>query len=373
MPNLFNAGYMTELSAVNYVLRAMGTAQLPAGTDLSTVTQADVVNIIGHFIDITSEVLAMGEWKWNTEIGYQLQPAGQINWNNPATGDVEVLNVFAIPSNMAAYRATPNYAQTGTNYVDLGFRQATIFNQSAVYPLVFYDRDNNREGWNAAAYPFLQLDVAWFGTFVNLPYQAQLYIAARTARRSVEQGINSSEIAGFIKTDEAWAYRHLKRLLGINDNYNALRTVYAYRVYGNRPATNVGFIDIRGLAPAMTATVVAQSPITVSPATASVSHVRNATYTVTFTLTNPNDMAVAATLAVTVDATKVLSGSSEYATCEIPANSPASTSLPVIVTYTLENSAFSGGTVTLTVTTKTIGDATTIGSPTTGVLTVAGT
>lgn len=309
MPNLIVPGPFTELSAVNYVMRAMGNNQLPVGTNLSTVTQADVINILGHFNDITTEVLAMGEWKFNSEIGYQLQPSGQLQYNDPITGDTEVLNVFAVPSTLASFRLCPTYAQTGPNYVDLSVRASAVFTPANT--LIFYDRAKNREGFNAPAYPFLALDVAWFTPFVYLPPVAQLWICARTARRAVEQGVNSSEIAQFVKADEAFAFSRLKRLFGRDDSYNALRTVNAYRAYGNRPATNVGFIDIRGLTPP----VVFNQPsapalIIIALTTPTGAHATNGLVaTACATINNPGTAAQTVTLTVTPDGVHVTSAS----------------------------------------------------------------
>jgi hypothetical protein len=163
---------------------------------------------------------------------------------------VEVLNVFAIPANLMAYRTTSAPQQVGFNYTDIGWRRAIVWNSAGVYPLVFYDRSHNREGWNAGSYPFLAIDPVWLMPFVDLPYEAQLYGVAKSARQLVERSVNSSEIASFIKTDEAWSYARLMRKYGKLDSFNFLRTGNAMRALGMRPAVNVGYIDIRGEPPA---------------------------------------------------------------------------------------------------------------------------
>ena len=353
MTNFITPAPFTELSAVNYVLRAIGESPISA----LPATQADVQMILGCFNDVCSEIQAMQQWQWNSEFGYQLQPAGQIQWSNPAQGDVEVLNVFAIPPGMASYRATPSYQQTGPQFTDLGYRRATVFNVGNVFPLVFYDRDKNREGFNAQAYPFLALDVAWFVPFVDQPYCVQLYACARTARRTVQQGVNSSEIAQFVATDEVAALRLIMRQFGVDDSYNALRTVNAFRAYGNRPATNVGFIDIRGAAPAQTETILPTLPCTVSSGT--VSQPRNAAYSFSFTVTNPNSMAVSVQIAPSDGSGTVVFGSP--ATTVPTSLIPSLQSIQVPVTYTLANTAGAGG-VILSASTFTIGDSTNIGT-----------
>jgi hypothetical protein len=249
MSNLITGGYFTETSALNYCLRAIGEAPVVSA---ATATQADCVMALATLNDVLTEVLSM-QWAFNSEFGFQLQPVGQINWTpsvGPAT--VEVLNVFAVPANLMAYRATPAPQQVGVNYTDIGWRRALVWNVGSVYPLVFYDRDLNREGWNAGSFPFLALDCMWLMPFIDLPYEAQLYVVAKSARQLVERSVNSSEIAGFIKTDEAWAYARLMRRYGKLDSYNMLRTGNAYRALGSRPASNIGWIDIRGKAPATT-------------------------------------------------------------------------------------------------------------------------
>ena len=362
MTNYIAPGYMTELSAVNYVLRAIGEAPI---TDIGSATQADVQMILGHFNDVASEVCALDGYKWNSEIGYTIQPTGQILYNNTVTGDTETLNVFPVPPTLASYRINPNYAQSGINYVDLGFRQATTFNVLGVYPVVFYDRDKNREGFNAAAYPTLQFDVRWFVPFVNMPYAVQMYITARTARRAVEQNVNSSEIAQFIKTDEAWAYRNMHRQFGLDDNYNDLRTVNAYRAYGNRPATNVGFIDQRGLAPSMTSSVVAGTNCTVS--NGSVTELHGQPYSFTFTITNPNTIAVSVTLQAQPTGS-VVGATTPYLTVEIPAGA----AYQALVNYVVGGSTGSGS-VLLSVGTSNPAGTVTYGTLQVGTLSVTAT
>jgi hypothetical protein len=347
---------------VNYVLRAIGEspiASLPA-------TQADVVQILGCFNDVASEVLAMQRWKFNSDIGFQIQPSGQILWSNPAQGDVETLNVFEVPATLASYRATPTYQQTGPQYTDVGYRQAQIFSPDggSTFPLVFYDRAKNREGWNAGAYPWLAMDTWWFTPFVNLPYAAQLYICAQTARRTVQQGVNSAEIADFVKIDEAKAYAMLIRDYSPEDGYNALRTVNAFRAYGNRPATNVGFIDIRGLAPAQTEIQGTVLPCTVTNAT--ISQPRNTTFVVALLVTNPNGLAVNLQFNTAFSGT-VATAPSLYTVANIPANGTFSAP----VTITLANSP-GAGSVSLSVHTL-INNLEVAGSPNTGTITVTST
>jgi hypothetical protein len=339
MTNLIVPRNYTETDAVNYCLRAIGEAPI---ANAATATQADVVEILGHLLTVTSEVCAR-RWQFNTEIGYHLAPIGQINWVSPINGAIEVLNVFAPPSGATSgqtavsFRVTPTYNQSGPSNVDPAVRLSQFFTVSSAPVVILYDRIKNREGWLASAYPYLILDVVWYADFVNLPYEAQAYIVTQAARRTVEQSVNSSEIANFIKTDEAQRYRDLTRRWQLDDDYNALRTVNAFRAYGNRPATNVGFIDIRGYLPPVNQTLGTVTDATVAPATFAISEPRNATYTQTFVVTNPNTESVLVTLGHTVSGT-VSSASLVYTTALIPAGF----GLNVVLTYVVANSAGAG-------------------------------
>ena len=339
MSNLIVPRNYTETDAVNYCLRAIGEAPV---TSAATATQADVIEILGHLQTVTAEVLAR-RWKFNTEIGYHLLPAGQINWVSPITGAVEVLNVFTLPNGATSgqtavsFRVTPTYNQSGPSNVDPSVRLSQFFTVSSNPVVILYDRIKNREGWLASAYPYLVLDVVWYADFVNLPYEAQGYIVTQAARRTVEQSVNSSEIAGFIKTDEAQRYRDLTRRWQLDDDYNALRTVNSFRAYGNRPATNVGFIDIRGYQQPIVQTLGTVTDATVTPATIAISEPRNAAYTQTFVVTNPNTEAVTVTLGHTISGT-VSSATLLYTTALIPAGF----GLSVVLTYVVANSAGAG-------------------------------
>jgi hypothetical protein len=221
--------------------------------------------------------------------------------------------------------------------VDPAVRLSQFFTVSSNPVVILYDRIKNREGWLASAYPYLVLDVVWYADFVNLPYEAQGYIVTQAARRTVEQSVNSSEIANFIKTDEAQRYRDLTRRWQLDDDYNALRTVNAFRAYGNRPATNVGFIDIRGYQQPIVQTLGTVTDATVTPATIAISEPRNAAYTQTFVVTNPNTEAVTVTLGQTISGT-VSSATLLYTTALIPAGF----GLSVVLSYVVANSAGAG-------------------------------
>jgi hypothetical protein len=248
----------------------------------------------------------------------------------------------------------------------MGFRQAQVFtpDMGSTFPLVFYDRAKNREGWNSQAYPFLAIDAWWFRPFVTLPFAAQLYICAKTAQRTVEQGVNSGEIAAFVKADRAEAYAILIRDYSPEDGYNALRTVNAFRAYGNRPATNVGFIDIRGLAPAETETTATLLPCTVTSTAISQPH--STTFTVSLIVTNPNTMPVNLQFATGLSGT-VSTAASLYTIANIPAT--GTFTAPVVITL---SGATGAGSVSLAVHTL-INGLEVSGSPNTGTITVTST
>jgi hypothetical protein len=204
------------------------------------------------------------------------------------------LNVFEVPSNIVVAEVQVSTLQSGFLYPDVVQRRAQYFQDpsgTGAYPMVLYDRGKNREGLNAAAYPFIGLNVTWFVAFTDMPYEAQLYCARKAARMAVEQLVNSSEIANMVKVDEAYAYRHLRRRYGMTDSFNMLRNVNGWRWTGMRPTVNVGFIDNRGAQLSVPAPVQDAFPtLSLSPSAPTSSVSPGSTTTETWTLTNTSSL-----------------------------------------------------------------------------------
>lgn len=259
----------TEIEAVNAMLSVIG--EQPIGTsdaDLDAAVTAgspvDVITAVNILRNQAREVQTLG-WKFNTENGYQLAPDGQLSYVD--TLDITtILNVFVPPANMIAWEPTKRYDQmqlaggqrgpqlTGgpsgvrpSTAMDLTVRRALYYtNVESVKPMVFYDRNLNREGWDSTIVSYLYLNPTWLFDFEDIPEEARRFIYVRAARQFQQQMVGSSELAAFSQEDEAFALRQLKRAHGSKDSYNILENISVYASFGRRPYRTAGFRDGRG-------------------------------------------------------------------------------------------------------------------------------
>lgn len=246
MPQIINLVPTTELEAVNAMLAVIGEQPI---TDVDAAVTAgspvDVLIAVNILRDQAREVQTLG-WKFNTENGYQLMPTGTLSWVDTA-GITTLLNVFVPPANLVAYEATERQDQIGLKYIDSTIRRAKYFNPTpTVFPLIFYDRALNREGWDSTLVSQLYINPTWLFNFSDIPEEARRFIYVRASRQFQQQVVGSSELAGFSQQDEAFALRQLKRQHGTKDDYNILANLSVYAKFGRRPFMAVGFVDKRG-------------------------------------------------------------------------------------------------------------------------------
>lgn len=227
---IVNLAPMTELEAVNAMLSAIGEAPLPAGTDLSTITQADVLMALNLLRNTTRDVQSMG-WRFNTEHGYQLAPAATYSWVDTA-GVTTPLNIFTPPTNLIRFTVTPTIDQQGCSLIDTVIRPSRKYTPGT---LVFYDRILNRDGFPTADRPWLYIEPVWAFDFEKMPEEARRYCAISAARQFVEQAKGSQTLAGFTERDEMLALRNLSRAFGEEDEYNMLQNTDVAKHLGFRP------------------------------------------------------------------------------------------------------------------------------------------
>jgi hypothetical protein len=223
----------TELEAVNVMLSAIGEAPLAAGTDLATVTDADVQAAVSILRDATRNVQTKG-WRFNREFGYELAPDGTLDWPT-RDGNTTTLNVFTPPANMARCDVTAGQA------LDLIIRRARKYGEPT-QPLVFYDRAKNRDGIENE---FLYIDPVWLFDFEDLPQEARSYITLLAARQFAQRILGSAERAGFTQQDENRAALLMIELHGSDDKYNILDNADVADALGGRPYGSGMVYDIR--------------------------------------------------------------------------------------------------------------------------------
>lgn len=232
MPQVItNLALTTELEAVNVMLSVIGETPLPAGTDLSTVTQSDVQMALNLLRNTTRDVQSMG-WRFNTEHGYQLAPNTTYDWVDSA-GVHTMLNIFTPPANLLRFSITKTTDQQGSGLVD------TVIRPSRRWPtigtLVFYDRILNRDGFPVSERPYLYIEPVWGFDFEKMPEEARRYCAISAARQFAQQNVGSQTLASFTERDEMLALRNLKREFGEEDDYNMLQNTDVSKHLGFRP------------------------------------------------------------------------------------------------------------------------------------------
>jgi hypothetical protein len=248
MPLLTGIVPTTELEAVNTMLSAIGEAPV-LQAQIDTPTAADLVMAINILRNTTRETLSMG-WRFNMEFGYELEPTSPSSipmvWNLRDNSPDLSLNIFVPPANLARFRVSRDIGQIGSRWVDVVVRPPRRLD-IATYPLVFYDRANNRDGLDSTIYPVLYIDPVWFFDFNSLPESARRYIAIRAARQLTQQAVGAQELAAFTEKDELYALRVLKREHGDEDDHCNMfdYNMDTASMLGNRTRYLTGILDPR--------------------------------------------------------------------------------------------------------------------------------
>lgn len=222
----------TELDAVNQMLAAIGTAKLDVGTDLSTVTNADVVTAV-DILKRTCRELCSEPWRFNTEFNYPIAPANAAFVWSEFDATSKTLAVFTPPTDLAFFLPSIRPDQTGLQKLDTTIRTSRQYMVASAKVPVFYDRIHNRDGFENRTY--LYLDTVWFRPFSDMPESARKYIVTAAARAFAQSVVGSQELSVFTQDDLARAYRTFKRSEGEEDDYNIFDNSDVSGFLGERP------------------------------------------------------------------------------------------------------------------------------------------
>lgn len=225
----------TELEAVNAMLSAIGEAPLPDGTDLVAVDHADVQLALNLLRKSTRDVQTEG-WRFNAERGVEVAPVALIGWTD-SRGTVSSLNVFQLPSGVLRWTQTACSQNLG---LDLISRPSKLYKVDGESLPVLYDRAKNRDGCEAAAYPYVYLDLVYGFGFSDMPETARCYATVRAGRQLTQQGIGSPTLSAFSEQDERAALRALVRDQGEDEKLNLFETPEGDAYFGGRPNVNAG-------------------------------------------------------------------------------------------------------------------------------------
>jgi hypothetical protein len=191
MSSIATIAATTELEAVNVMLAAIGEAPV---SDLEATTQADVRMALDALRSTMREVLSQ-RWRFNTEFGFTLMPAGIVEYGTTP------YNVFTVPADLASFELSRVPEQRD---FDIIVRPSRLY---APGTRVFYDRLNGRDG---LALSSLKIDPVWFLGFTDCPEAARRYIVVRAARRFQQSTVGSTDLDGFTSEDEAKALEALR-------------------------------------------------------------------------------------------------------------------------------------------------------------------
>lgn len=239
MPNIINLTATTELEAVNTMLAAIGE-QPVASVDTA---RADVDQAINTLRDKTRTVLNK-RWRFNTEFGLAISPTvTNLAWTDP-DGTAKTLYVFKPPTGLSRWELSRNSEQAD---FDVTVRPSKVYAESSVVVLVFYDRANNRDGFESTELKdnLLWIDASWYFNFEQLPDCARRYITLSAARQFITDRIADNTRAGFTSADEASALNELRDAEGVEDEYSLLDSPDVYGFLGGRLQDRGFALDFR--------------------------------------------------------------------------------------------------------------------------------
>lgn len=203
----------TELEAINIMLSAIGEAPV-ADLDVDLVD----VEMARNILTAATREVVTSPWRFNTEFGLSLDPAG-------TEGD---LNTFDAPANLLDFSVTQTPDQHG---LDLALRSGT-----------FYDRVENRSGIDLDT---LRIDAVFFYEFTAIPEVARRYVVVLATRRFIANVVGSRTLAGFTERDEYLALRSLQRQERVKEDLNVFNNLSVRRFFGRPAHTPIGTIDFR--------------------------------------------------------------------------------------------------------------------------------
>jgi len=225
------------LDAVNVLLAAIGEQPV---TDIVSSTSADVQLAVDIIKRVSVAVQAEG-WRFNTEFGYELVPAGTTAWVG-SDGSTATLNVWKIPASLLSFCLTQNSQQL---LLDMMPKRSIGYLETALTVMVFWDRKLNREGLDSSRYTKLYIDPVWLLPFADMPTSAQQYIVQRAGRMFAQRVVGSTEVAGFSAQEEALALRILKRQESIDDDLNIIENSDTLRIWNGRRVNTLFALDGR--------------------------------------------------------------------------------------------------------------------------------
>jgi hypothetical protein len=231
MPQLGTIVPLTELQAVNYMLRQIGEAPIAQG-ELDTITREDVDIAVDILRQTIAHVQSHG-WKFNTEFEYRIAVSS---------------TKFDVPSNLLSFEVSPRTDQRGV--VQEKQDDGTFSTNPTKLDIVirddggtlrFYERNRNTFAFgDATVRPQIFIRAVFSEDFSGCPETFRHYVTVVSAREFVKVTLQGDSKIGPTNFDERKALKILNKDQGHPVEYD---TVFDHwdvaRVRGNRPSTGV--------------------------------------------------------------------------------------------------------------------------------------
>lgn len=239
MPAINNLSATTELDAVNEMLAAVGEQPV----DSVDTARADV-ELAVNTLRATARTLQNQRWKFNTEFGLAIGPADEaLAWTDP-NGDSKTLFVFTPPAGLSRWELAMISEQAD---FDVTVRPAKVYTEDDEIVNVFYDRTNNRDGFEEDELKdgLLWINATWCFDFDKLPDTARRYVVLCAARRFIMERIGDTHRTNYTAADEQEALRVLREDQGDDDEYSLLDSPDVSGILGGRIQDRGRALDFR--------------------------------------------------------------------------------------------------------------------------------
>jgi hypothetical protein len=242
VPRLQTIVPLTELQAVNYMLRQIGEAPI-AQAELDTVSREDVQVAIDVLRQTLAKVLSHG-WLFNTDFEYRI--AGDVD------EEEEFLGTFSVPSNLLKFDTSLRHDQMGV--VPEKNADGTFTTTPTVLDLVvrkdedddalkFYDRIQNTFIFgDVTTRQQIFIDAVWFMDFDGCPETLRQYVSILSAMEFVKTQLEGEQNLGPTTQDMRIALKLLNEEQGNPVRYHSIFDHQDVRRHlGQRPFAGVPF------------------------------------------------------------------------------------------------------------------------------------
>lgn len=223
MPQLTTIVPLTELDAVNAMLRSIGEAPI-TDVDTEATSRTDVAMAVDTLRQNIAKVQMRG-WKFNTDFQWRIAVDGS--------------NKFPVPSNLLTFKVTERSDQVGAmpeKNADGTFNGPVTLLDIVIRGGFFYNRVENKSDFgDATDRPQIFIDAVWTVDFTDCPESFRQFVTIHSARQFALESFGSAERSRFKEKDEVQAWNAFLRDQGNDRRRSMFDNVSMARVLGRRP------------------------------------------------------------------------------------------------------------------------------------------